>query len=81
MSLFGVEQKGTAVGQSRGLYVPYFEFRLCYTVHGSPGVQRERLIYLEEVMNDVFVFVIVHKRMFMLLSPKGAEGWNYVFLM
>lgn len=81
MSFFGVEREGTAEGQSKGLCVPHFDCRLCYTVHGSPRVQRERVIYFVNIMNVGFVFGQSRTRMFSLISPHGPKGgllfWTY----
>lgn len=77
VSFFGVEQEGTAEGQSRGLCVRHFECRLCYTVHGSPRVQRERVIYFVDIMNVGFVFGSSRTRMFSLISPH--RGWEVGF--
>lgn len=77
VSFFGVEQEGTAEGQSKGLCVRHFECRLCYTVHGSPRVQRERVIYFVDIMNVGFVFRSSRTRMFSLISPH--RGWEVGF--
>ena len=81
MSFFGVEREGTAEGQSKGLCVAHFDCRLCYTVHGSPRVQRERVIYFVNIMNVGFVFGQSRTRMFSLIPPHGPKGrllfWTY----
>lgn len=72
-------REGTAEGQSQGLCVRHFECRLCYTVHGSPGVQRERVIYFVDIMNVGFVFGSSRTRMFSLMSPHTGQALRFYF--
>lgn len=65
--------------QSKGLCVRHFECRLCYTVHGSPGVQRERVIYFVDIMNVWFVFGSSRTRMFSLISPHRGRAVGFYF--
>lgn len=77
VSFFGAEREGAAEGQSKGLCVWHFECRLCYTVHGSPRVQRDRVIYFVDIMNVGFVFGSSRTRMFSLIPPH--RGWAVGF--
>lgn len=72
---FGVEWEDTAEGQSQGLCVQRFECRLCYTVHGSPRVQRERVIYFVDIMNVGVCFRVEQNTdVFAYSSAQGPSG-------
>lgn len=79
---FVVEREGIAEGQSKGLCVWRFECRLCYTVHGSPRVQRERVIYFVDIMNVGVCFQVEQNTdVFHYSSTQGQSGvllfWSY----
>lgn len=77
--VFGVEQEGTGEGQSKGLCVRHFECILSYTVHGSPRVQTEQVIYFVDIMNVGFVFMSGRTRMFSLVSPHRGRAARFYF--
>lgn len=79
--LFVEEGEGTSEAHSAGLCVQHFECILCYTVHGSPRVQRQRVIHFVDVMNVGFVFGMEQNTdVFSYFSARGPRGGLFFIL-